>query len=210
MRQRLPLLMTFLLALLCVGQPASARQVKPIQPLALAGGQPVHITGMDLEFAGQMLTELNESDAKAARKRAEAGLPALDPASYPSGPGDGARYATMPFKQMFPLVIRDVARDWRLDEGRPVFLRVMIDRLHTASAAVAVLVGGSPDVLGGNVEVIDPATGGSLGSFRVEVVNSHSGWGGMLIRGGGVREKLAEEFGLELSRHISGRKKKAG
>jgi hypothetical protein len=30
----------------------------------------------------------------------------------------------------------------------------------------------------------------------------------MLIRGGGIREKLAEEFGLELSRHIAGRKKK--
>ncbi|MET0249611.1 MAG: hypothetical protein ABW164_07770 [Sphingobium sp.] len=208
MRRCLPSLLSALLPVLIFAQPAGARQVKPIQPLSLPAGQPVRITGMDLEFGGQMMIELAESDAKAARKRAEAGLPALDSASYPVGPLDGARYATMPFKQMFPLVIRDVTREWRLDEGKPVFLRIMIDRLHTASAAVAILVGGSPDVLGGNVDVIDPTTGGSLGSFRVEVVNSHSGWGGMLIRGGGIREKLAEEFGLELSRHISGRKKR--
>ena len=210
MRQRLPLLMTLLVALLCVGQPASARQVKPIQPLALPAGQPVHITGMDLEFAPQMLEELAESDAKAARERAERGLPALDPASYPTGPWDGSRYATMPFKQMFPLVIRDVTRDWGLDSGTPVFLRITLDRLKTAGAAVAILIASSSDMLEGNVDVIDAGNGQSLGAFRIEVRNTHDGWAQMLIRGGGIREKLAEEFGLELSRHISGRKKKAG
>lgn len=200
--------LAFLVPLLLLAPSAHARQVRSIRPLALTAGQPVRITGMDLEFSGQMLAELPESDAKAAHKRVEAGLPALDPASYPTGPLDGARYATMPFKQMFPLVIRDVTRDWKLDNGTPVFLRINLDRLHTADAAVAILIGGSSDILQGNVDVIDATTGGSLGSFRVEVQNSHGGWGGMLIRGGGIREKLAEEFGLELSRHIAGRKKK--
>lgn len=114
----------------------------------------------------------------------------------------------MPFKQMFPLVIRDVTRDWKLDNGVPVFLRINLDRLQTADAAVAILIAGSSDILQGNVDVIDATLGGSLGSFRVEVRNSHSGWGGMLIRGGGIREKLAVEFGLELSRYIAGGKKK--
>lgn len=196
--------------LLLVAPAAQARQVKSIQPLSLVAGQPVRITGMDLDFAAAMLPELAESDAKAARKRAAAGLPPLDPGSYPAGPDDGERYATMPFKQMFPLVIRDVTRDWKLDRGTPVFLRVTLDRLKTADAAMAILVAGSSDMLEGTVDVIDATHGGSLGSFRVEVRNSHGGWGGMLIRGGGVREKLAEEFGLELSRYISGRKSKKG
>lgn len=206
MRHRLMLL----LAALLIAPSVEARQVKPIQPLNLVAGQPVHITGMDLDFAPQMLAELAESDAKAARKRVEAGLPLLDSTSYPTGPLDGARYATMPFKQMFSLVIRDVTRDWKLDSGTPVLLRITLDRLKTADAAVAILIAGSSDILEGNVDVIDANHGGSIGSFRVEVQNSHGGWGGMLIRGGGIREKLAEEFGLELSRYIAGRKKKAG
>lgn len=206
----MPRPLMLLLPLMLLAPAVQARQVKPIQPLTLAVGQPVHITGMDLDFSPQMLGELAESDAKAARKRADAGLPPLDPASYPTGPIDGARYATMPFKQMFPLVIRDVTRDWRLDTGTPVFLRITLDRLKTADAAVAILIAGSSDILEGNVDVIDVTHGGSLRSFRIEVRNSHSGWGGMLIRGGGIREKLAEEFGLELSRHMAGRKKKAG
>ena len=205
MRRLLLMLPVLLMAL-----PVEARQVKSIQPLGIAAGQPVRITGMDLTFAPEMLAELSESDAKAARKRAEAGLPPLDPASYPTSPGDGTRYATLPFKQMFPLVIRDVTRDWKLDSGTPVMLRITLDRLKTADAAVAILFAGSSDILEGNVDVIDASHGGSLGSFRIEVRNSHGGWGGMLIRGGGVREKLAEEFGLELSRHISGRKSKNG
>lgn len=200
--------LAFLVPLLLLAPQAHARQVRAIQPLTLIAGQPVRVTGMDLEFTGQMLAEMVESDAKAARKRAEDGLPALDPTSYPAGPPDGARYATMPFKQMFPLVMRDVTRDWKLDSGTPIFLRVTIDRLHTADAAMAIIIGASWDILQGNVDVIDAANGASLGSFRVEVQNSHGGWAGMLIRGGGIREQLAEEFSLEVSRYIAGRKKK--
>lgn len=162
---------------------------------------------MDLDFAPDMLTELQESDAKAARKRANAGLPPLDPASYPTGPQDGALYATMPFKQMFPLVIRDVTQEWKLNDGTPIILRITLDRLKTADAAMAMLAASS-DMLEGTVNVVDAASAQALGSFRVEVRNGHSGWAQMIVRGGGVREKLAEEFGLELSRHISGRRKK--
>lgn len=187
---------------------AEARQVTPIQPLNLIAGQPVRITGMDLDFTPELRAELTASEAKAARRRAEAGLAPLDPHSYPSGPQDGALYATMPFKQMFPLVIRDVIRDWKLEEGRPVFLRITLDRYKTADAAIAILLASNSDILEGSVEVVDATTAASLGSFRVKVRNSHGGWGGMLIRGGGIREKLAEEFGLELARHVSGRKRK--
>lgn len=198
----------FILALLLFAPVAHARQVQAVQPLTLSKGQPVRIIGMDLEFAPEMLSELSESDAKAAGKRAAAGLPPLDANSYPSGAQDGAAYATMPFKQMFPLVMRDVSREWGLDKGAPIRLHIRLDKVQTANAALAIAVGSS-DILQGGVNVIDATSGASIGFFRVEVRNSHGGLGGLLIRGGGIREKLAEEFGLEMARYIAGGKKLA-
>ena len=52
------------------------------------------------------------------------------------------------------------------------------------------------------------ATQQQLGNFYVQVVNSHSGLGGLAMRGAGVREKLAEEFALESSRILTGSTKK--
>lgn len=203
------LFVSLLPVMLLAPTPALARQVTQISPLTLVAGQPVRITGMDVAFAPQIMEALAESDSKAARKRAEAGLPPLDGASYPTAGQSGDVYATLPFKQMFPLVVRDVARDWKLDHGTPVILRVTLDRLKTADAAMAIIVAWSSDMLEGTVDVVDAGSGASLGSFRVAVKNMHGGWGGMLIRGGGVREKLAEEFSLELARHIAGGKKPA-
>jgi hypothetical protein len=196
-----------ILAATLLAAPAAAGQVKPLTPLAFDTAAGVRVTGMDLFFAQNISREQAESDAKAAGKRAAMGLPALDPASYPQPGTAQEAYKTLPFKQMFPLVIRDVTRDWGLANGRPVKLRITLETLKTADAAVAILVG-SFDELAGTVEVIDATDQAPLGSFRIDVVNGQSGWGGMLIRGGGVREKLAEEFGLELSRQLSGKKKK--
>lgn len=187
---------------------AHGREVKTLEPLTFAIGQPVRITGMDLTVAPKAEKEVFETDAKAARKRASAGLPPLDAHSYPTGL-DGFDFSTMPFKQMFPLVVRQVARDWRLDEGRPVFLRITIDRLHTADTTLAILVASS-DTLDGRVDVIDAVSGKSLGAFRVSIDKMQSGWAAMVVRGGGIREKLAEQFALAVAKHMSGRKAMAG
>ncbi|MDF0541344.1 hypothetical protein PX699_03240 [Sphingobium sp. H39-3-25] len=210
MRHRLALMFMplTLLAAMSVTVPVQARQVTVIQPLTVSATQGLKITGMDVTFGETFRKEQEESDAKAACKRAAAGLPALDPASYPSGPQPPEAYDTLPFKQMFPLVMRDVTKDWGLDHGRPVTLRITLERLKTADAAIAILLAPSADVLDGTVQVLDTATAAPLGSFRVSVVNVQGGWAQMLMRGWGVREKLAKEFGLELSRHLSGRSKK--
>lgn len=198
-----------LLPLLLLAPAAHASQVKSVQPLAIPADMPVRVVGMDVEFAPEMLAELQESDAKAARKRAAAQLPALDADSYSAVPVEQAQYSTLPFKQMFPLVTRDVTQEWGLVDGTPVILKVRLDYLKTADAAMAIIVAWSSDMLQGTVEVIDATHGGSLGVFRVEVRNTHMGWGLMAIRGWGIREKLAEEFGLELSRYIADGKRKA-
>ena len=110
---------------------------------------------------------------------------------------------------MFPLVMQDVTREWGLTEGKgtPVKLRITIETAKTANAGMALLIGSS-DELAGKVHVLDAEGAQSLGSFYVHVLNTHGGWGGLLMRGGGIREKLAEEFALESARILTGSTKK--
>src|SRR3546814_20529530 len=68
---------------------AEARQVTPIQPLNLIAGQPVRITGMDIDFTPELRPELTDSEATAGRRREEAGPAPHDTPSYPSGPKAG-------------------------------------------------------------------------------------------------------------------------
>ena len=65
------------------------------------------------------------------------------------------------------------------------------------------LLAGSNDQLAGSVELSDAATGEKLGQFYVDVINSHSGLLGMALRGGGVREKLAQEFANHIARQLT-------
>jgi hypothetical protein len=108
------------------------------------------------------------------------------------------------------LVLRDVTRKWGLNPergGKAVNLRVTVENIKTANAGMALLLSSS-DELSGEVVVLDPATQQPLGSFYVQVVNSHGGLAGLAMRGGGVREKLVEEFALESSRILTGSIKK--
>lgn len=204
--RRSMMLLAIILTLVTPAAPLLAGQVKVVRalPAGMLGG--VSITGVDVTFDGKFATEQAESDAKAARKRVAAGLPATDPAAYPSGDEIAANYPTLPFKQMFPLVLRDGVRRWGLREGRAVRLEIVLETLKTADMAMAMMLGSS-DRLAGTVTIRDAATGEDLGQLRINVVNGHAGWGGMLIRGGGVREELASEFSLELCRYLSGRKR---
>jgi hypothetical protein len=148
-----------------------------------------------------------ELEAKAGEKRAETGLGAYTQSDAPI-PAD--QYAGVPFAAMMPAVMRDVTRKWGLTHergGKPVNLVVTVENIKTANAGMALLIG-SADELSGEVTVIDAATQAQLGSFYVQVVNSHSGLAGLAMRGGGIREKLAEEFALESARILTGSTKK--
>lgn len=156
------------------------------------------------ETASKKMTEL---EAKASEKRAAAGLAAFTAADA-SIPAD--QYAGVPFAAMMPAVMRDETRKWGLTKergGKPVNLVVTIENIKTANAGMALLMG-SADELSGEVAVIDAATQAQLGSFYVQVINSHSGLAGLAMRGGGIREKLAEEFALESARILTGSTKK--
>lgn len=142
----------------------------------------------------------------------EGSIPVVAEAVVRTSPAPALRpakdqYDTLPFAQMFPLVIEDVTREWGLAKGRPIKLSITVDTLKTANAGMAILFGSS-DQLAGMVAISDPATNEKLGSFYIDVLNAHSGLMGLAMRGAGIREKLAEEFALQTSRVLTGRKSK--
>lgn len=181
--------------------PAQARQYHVIRRLPAGVAGNVRIDSVDVAVAADAATAMVAHDAKAAA-RAAAQPPAAESNSPVVAP---SAYARLPFTDMFPRVFRDVAADWRLDGARPVKVHVTIDAFQTANFGRA-MAGGSRDAMSGLVEVEDAATGANLGLFTVRVVNRHFGWSAMVLRGSGIRQRLAEEFALESARVLSGRK----
>lgn len=183
-------------ALFMIG-PADAKSRKIIDPIAAEIVGNNHVVAIEIVAEGKAADALAHFDAKAAEKAAKA----------ESGTTEISKYAHMPFRDMFPLIFTEVTKEWGLTGGRPVKLIVTLDTIKTANAGMAFL-GSSADQLAGLVEVTDAEAGTKLGSFYIDVLNNHGGLLGMAMRGGGVREKLADEFALESSRVLTGRKSK--
>lgn len=188
--------------------PASAKQRTVIDQLPANIVDHNYVDKVEVVVADTAAERMAVLEAKAEQKRVDAGI-AATPA-----PGEAAvpkeQYATLPFAVMMPLVMRDVTRKWGLtrEHGNlPVDLRVTIENVKTANAGMALLIASS-DELSGEVAVLDPATRQPLGSFYVQVINSHGGLAGLAMRGAGIREKLVEEFALESSRILTGSTKK--
>jgi hypothetical protein len=197
-----------LLLLAAAALPAHAKQRTVVEPLPVEILANNHVIAVEVIVVNDAQEKFDAFEKKAAEKRAEKKLAAFDPAAVLAKRPSEDEYPTLPFAAMFPLVMEDVTKEWGLTGGRPVKLKVNISALKTADAAMAILIASSSDELSGMVNVHDAATDEKLGSFFIDVENRHGGWGGMLIRGGGIREKLAEEFALETSRVLTGRKSK--
>ena len=196
-----------LAALFAASTTAQAKQRTVIEDMPKEIVDNNHVTAVEVIIADTAREKLDKLEAKAAEKRTAAGLAAYDPAS--ARPAH-TEYATLPFEVMFPLVMQDVTRDWGLTEGKgvPIKLRITVEAIKTANAAMALLISSSSDELAGKVDIFNATGDQNLGSFYVHVLNSHGGWGGLLIRGSGIREKLAEEFSLESARILTGSTKK--
>lgn len=127
---------------------------------------------------------------------------ALDERASGRGSGDAA----LPFRQLMAATLERVTREWGLTSGRPLKLLVEIDDLGLASTGGALL--GQEDRLAGSVFIRDAATGAPLGQLYIDIDQTSAGLVGLAIRGGGVREKLAEEFATRVARQLSGRSSK--
>lgn len=199
------------LALLMLASAAQAGPRKIVEPLAPGIVANLQVKAVEITVSEPAKATFDKLEAIAVEKRQEAKLPPYDAATANPNPPTG-EYPTLPFSVMFPLVMQQVTREWGLDLGRPVKLKVTVDTLKTANEGMAVLFG-SADQLAGLVDVVDFDTGAPLGSFYIDVINSHGGLMGLAMRGTGVRESLSGEFALESSRVLTGRKsqkRKAG
>lgn len=195
----------FLLAL-SIATPTFAKTVKVIQPLqaGLAGNIQITETRVSLNEATKIVFE--KLEAKAAKKREEAGLAPPTPGAIGDRPKPD-QYPTLPITQMFPLIVDDQARERGLSAGKNVRLTVTFDTLKTADAGMVLLLG-SADQLAGEVNVEDATTGEILGAYYIDILNTRSGLFGLAARGTGVREKLAAEFSKRLIQQLSASKKK--
>jgi hypothetical protein len=100
--------------------------------------------------------------------------------------------AALPFSRMFTETVQKVASARGLTRGRAVRLVVEMDELRVPGVALSAL--GRTDRLAGQVIVHDRASDETLAIFYVTVDNAHPGLLGQLIRGTGIRERLAEAF----------------
>lgn len=124
---------------------------------------------------------------------------------HAGSPASATEAAALQFREMMQRTVQEVTRSWGLTAGRPLKLLVEIDEVRLADPAATIL-GGSEDRMAGSVFFRDAVTDEELGQLYVNVVNSHSGPVGLLIRGGGIREELATEFSIHIARALSGRR----
>ena len=193
MRSRTPILAALTLALAaCAADPV--RVIEPVSAQVRGASQVADVRIVVGELARAQVARF---DAKASEARTHAGLAAA-PAERP--PQD--EYATLPFARMLALVVEDVTRAHGLRSGRPLRLEIYVNAVRTVDPAMAIVVA-SRDQLAGTVRVADAQSGEPLGAFHVDVVNVHSGLVGLAIRGGGIRERLAEEFARHVARQLS-------
>ncbi len=194
-----------LAALLVAGCVKPVEVLQPISASLQTG--PKMVADVDVKLSSTAAAAMTKFEEKAREKRVAAGLPPIADGTEVTGEVKKDHYATLPFDAMFERVVGDVTREHGLKSGRPLKLAVEIDTLKTANAGMALLAG-SNDQLAGSVKVHDASSGEKLGEFYVDVINSHSGLLGLAMRGGGIREELAEEFALHISRQLNGKGKK--
>ena len=192
---------------LSVSSPAFGKAVKPVQPLSAEYIGKTMIVETKVTLSDVTRANFDKLEAKAAGKRAEAGLPVVAKDFAPGERPKPDDYSTLPIAQMFPLMLEDVAKERGMTSGKAVRIAVEFDSLKTANAGAAMLFG-SNDQLAGLVTVTDAESGKKIGEYYVDVLNQRSGLLGLALRGSGVREKLAAEFSRRLVQTLSGSKKK--
>lgn len=101
-----------LAVLAAIASPAHAKQRTVIEALPQEIVDNNHIVAVEVVIADTAQEKLQVLEAKAAGKRAAAGLAEYDPASSTERLGKQS-YDTLPFSVMFPLVIQDVTREWQ-------------------------------------------------------------------------------------------------
>ena len=196
-----------LLALTPATQASAATASKVLEPLPTDLIGAVTVVDTTIAIGEKAKTNADKLNDIAAQKRVAAKLAPVDSSAVFSVRPVEVEYSTLPLVRMLPLEVEDVTKAWHLTSGRHVRLTITITAVQTADVGMAMLLG-SADMLDGIVDVVDPDSGARLGEFRAIVYNYRAGVLGLAVRGTGVREKLAQAFAEQISRQLSGQKRR--
>ncbi len=111
--------------------------------------------------------------------------------------------AALPFAEMLSRTIEQVTRGSGLTSGRALKLMVEVDRLKAPATGAAFF--GADDELAGSVFIRDAETDAELGQLYIKVGRVNGGMMSIIVRGGGVREQLAEAFARRIAEALGGR-----
>lgn len=206
----------FVMAMLCaaIAVPAIAKERTVIEALPAQFVANMTITAIDIDYSDAAKPAILALDDRARANRSTLGLPRFDPAARNAD----TDYTTIPTTPMLSQMITDTSRAWKSGGGSNVRLKIAVDTIKFArksniafgkplDRAFGVLTNtddfyGDDDEIAGFVDVY-AADNKRIASFYIDVVNSYSGVLALPIRGGNVREKLAEEFSREIMRCLS-------
>lgn len=99
----------------------------------------------------------------------------------------------LPFDRLIETMIRRSLAGRGHVADRPVRIEVEIDTLKFADAAMTILLGDN-DQIAGFIRVKDVESDEVLSEHYIDVIKGSAGLLGLIVRGGGVREKLAAQF----------------
>lgn len=129
-----------------------------------------------------------------------AAVAALDERARTRSEGDAA----LPLSELLPRRIAEAARARGLVSGRPLRLIVELDELQVAGTGSALL--GKADRMAGTVFIRDLASGAPLGQLYIDIDKRTSSLVALALRGGGIRERLAETFAEQVAASLAPQK----
>jgi hypothetical protein len=115
--------------------------------------------------------------------------------------------AAMPLQQLLERSVEQATREAGLTSGRALTLTIELDSLAVTDAGGAFF--GAKDELAGSVFIRDAETGEELGQLYIQAGRANGGALGVLTRGTGVRERLAQAFARRIAAALAGRKPQA-
>jgi hypothetical protein len=182
------------------------RIVEPLDPAIIDNAAIVDVSVKAAPTAEAAIAKFDKAAAKKASRQRPSATAAASTAGGNSAGVGRPDYSALPFAQMFPKVMQDIAEEFHLTGSRRISLAVTIDTVKLPNGMMAIIASSSEQIAG-MVEVRDADDGRPLGLYHIDVINEVGGAFGLeAVAHGPSREFLAREFSREAVRVLAGRK----
>lgn len=187
--------------LLCLPNPAKAEGFKIIRPLPNEIAGDLQVVSIKLTIGVDATKSVNKLDVRAASK-----LGSNKFKGQIEGSRNGkASTLTMPFAEMFSVVLDRTLQEARHTSGTKVNLNITLDEVKVLNIS-DVLTGSRTERMSGLVEVEDNATRTPLAMFFVKIIKPFAGLAVMAARGESASEGLVRRFAQQVSVALAARR----